>query len=433
MKMDYTEQERKLPVSYQVDVLVAGSGPAGIGAAIRAARMGMKTMVVDMQGCLGGIATAGMMSHWGGHSSSLLLKELLDRSITEFRGLGDVPRPEQRCTIHHERLKMLLLDMMKEANVQVLLYTFVCGVTMDGDGVTGVVVENKTGRSVILAKRVIDATGDGDIAAFAGVPYCLGREEDHLMQPCTMMFQVGGVEEDRAVFPGSFETLVETQKGELQALAKEQLPFPAGHVLLYRTTLPGVVCCNMTNCIGVDGTKAEDLTRAVQICTSQLEPIVTFLRTYAPGYEHCFLLDSAQLMGVRETRHFRGLKTLEKEDILEARYYEDWAVREAFFNFDVHNLTGASLDRTGVQKNWTQSGYYTIPYGCLVPQGVRNLLLSGRTISGGHLAHSNFRIMSVCMAIGEAAGAACAVSIADGVELDQISIRKLQASISGDI
>jgi hypothetical protein len=240
------------------------------------------------------------------------------------------------------------------------------------------------------------------------------------------MFKIGGVDYDRAVFPHSFETTVETDKGELQALGDKLLPFPAGHVLLYRQPEPGTVCVNMTNAIGIDGTDAESVTQGMMTCRSQIMPIIRFLREYAPGYEKCWLMSSASLLGIRETRHFEGIESLSAEDILKANYHDNWIVRRAYFNFDVHNLTGSSLDKTGIQKEWKQTGTYTIPYGCLLPKNVEGLLLSGRNISGSHLAHSNFRIMSVCIALGEAAGVAAALSVKQGKRLRDIDVKDIQ-------
>ena len=244
------------------------------------------------------------------------------------------------------------------------------------------------------------------------------------------MFKVGGVDYSRAVFPGSFETKVNTDKGELQALAQEILPFPAGHVLLYKQTTPGTVCCNMTNCIDIDGTDAQSMTRGIQVCRLQLEPIIKFLREYVPGYENCWLMSTAHLLGIRETRHFKGIQSLGADDILEAKVYENWVVRQAFFNFDVHNMSGSSIDETGVQKEWKQPEAYTIPYGCLLPENVEGLLLSGRNISGSHLAHSNFRVMPIAMAVGEAAGAAVVLSLKNGQLLRDVNVSDIQKEVS---
>ena len=425
--VEFLKETNEIPLVADVDVLVCGGGPAGLGASIQAARLGASVMVVEAMGCLGGIATAGMMSHWGGRSSSKVMQEIWERTYENAKDVGwDEESGCKKNAIYHEVQKITLEEMMTEANIRVLYYTQVCKAVVENGSIIGVIIENKSGRGFIRAKRVVDATGDGDVAASAGVPYFKGRETDGKMQPCTIMFNVGGVDTKNAVFPPSFETTVETPKGELQALAKEILPFPAGHVLLYRQPMPGTVCCNMTNAIEIDGTDGESLTKGVFTCHSQILPIVKFLREYVPGYENCWLMNGASLIGIRETRHFEGLATIEKDDILEAKFHKDWVVRRAWFNFDVHNLTGASLDKTGAQKHFKQKSDYTIPYGCILPKNVEGLLLSGRNISGSHMAHSNFRIMSVCIALGEAAGVAAAISIKENKPLREIDVKKIQ-------
>ena len=423
MQKYYLEPAREIPVAAETDVLVAGSGPAGFSAAVNAARQGVKVILLEAAGAVGGISTSGMMSHFTGSVKSRFYEELLSRMAERNEG-GQ--KGVRTVTIDTEQLKALYLDMLREAGAELKLYTMAARSITEDRRVKGVITESKSGRQAILAKAVIDATGDGDIAADAGVEYWKGREEDGMMQPVTVMFKVAGVDYSRAVFPGSFETTVDTPRGELQALAREKLPFPAGHVLLYRTTLPGVVTCNMTNSIQIDGTDAESLTRGEQVCRGQIGAIVAFLREYVPGYENCFLISSASLLGVRETRHFKGLYTLTREDILNRTLFEDWVVREARFNFDVHNLTGASLDKTGVQKYFPKDNYYSIPYRCLVPAGVDGLLLAGRNISGTHMAHSNYRVMPICVAMGEAAGIAAALAVKEGRELRNVDVSQIQ-------
>lgn len=416
-----------IPVSAKVEVLVCGSGPAGIGAAYAAAKNGADTMIIEAQGDLGGISTTGLMSHWTGRSGSPIYAEILRRSADanegEFHG-KIVP------TIDPEKLKTVYLEMMVEKNVKILLYTFISDTIIDNGKVCGVIIENKSGRSAVLADVVIDATGDGDVAYKAGAEYILGREDDHKMQPCTIMFKVAGVDTDKAVFPGSFETLVPTEKGELQALGKSIIGHPAGHVLLYKTTLPGVVTCNMTNCIGIDGTKAEDLTKATLVCREQMGRIVKFLREYAPGYENCFIISSASLIGIRETRHFKGKYTLNEDDILSARVFDDWAVKDAYFNFDIHNIEGAGLDKNGAQHKFSQTKGYTVPYRCLVPEKTEGLLLAGRCISGTHKAHSNYRVMPICVGMGEAAGYAASIAVNKGILPSQVDVKEIQKLIT---
>ena len=303
--MFYTEKERLTPINDNYDVIVVGSGPAGVSAAIAAGRAGVKVLLLEMLGSVGGISTSGLMSHWTGRCGNKIYQEILNRSEAKA-----VYHTDWRETIDTELLRNIYYEMLSDAGVDILLYTIVCDVIMDGNKIVGVIGQSKSGRVAYMAKVIIDASGDGDVAYRAGAAYTLGRDGDHKMQPATLMFKVGGVDMSRAVFPPSFETTVETPKGELQALAREKLPKPAGHVLLYRTNFPGIVTCNMTNVTDIDGTKAEDLTRAELVCRSQMEPIVNFLREYAPGYEHCYILTAASQIGVRETRHFHGVYTL---------------------------------------------------------------------------------------------------------------------------
>lgn len=419
----YHENAKELPIAGEYDVIVAGSGPAGTAAAVMAGRMGAKVLIIEWNNAIGGISTSGMMSHWTGSVTSPMYTEILQRS-------ADMNEGEQKGKIQQfinpENLKTVYLDMLKDANVDVLLYTFVCGVVMEGDQLTGVITESKSGRRVFRSKVVVDGTGDGDVAAFAGVEYHKGRESDGKMQPTTLMFKVAGVDMSRAVLLGSFESTYQTEKGELQALAKEHIPYPAGHLLAYKSTLPGIVTCNMTNCTDIDGTKAEDLTRAEIVCRSQMPAIVKYLREFVPGFENCYIISAGSMMGVRETRHFKGVYTLNENDILTAKVFDDWVVRGAHFNFDVHNMSGSGLDATGVQKHWTQPKGYTIPYGCLVPEKINGLLLSGRNISGTHIAHSNYRVMPICVGIGAAAGVAAATAIKKGVQVRDIKGEELQ-------
>ena len=424
MNEAYITENKRTEIAGKYDVIVAGSGPSGFAAAVTAARNGAKTLIIEAQSSIGGISTSGLMSHFTGDVDSRLYREILERSHRH-----DFFKCNDKIRIDPELLKNTYLEMLTEAGVDILLYTLVCDVIKDGDRVCGVITENKSGRRAYLADALIDGTGDGDLAYRAGAEYFKGRESDGKMQPATLMFKVGGVDMSRAVFPPSFETTVETEKGELQALAKKLLPYPAGHVLLYASTIPGIVTCNMTNCTDTDGTSAEDLTKAEIVCRSQMKPITDFLREYVPGYENCYIISAASLMGIRETRHFVGLKQLTENDIIEARQFEDWVVRGAWFNFDVHNISGAGLDKTGVQKHFNQQNGYTIPYGCMVPVKTDGLLLTGRNISGTHMAHSSFRAMPICVGIGEACGAAASIAVKQSISLRNVEPKEIQKLI----
>ncbi len=219
------EPAKDLPVAGEYDVIVAGSGPAGVSAAIQAGRHGARVLLLEWSNVVGGISTSGLMSHFTGTVHSKFYTELLqamaDRNEGERKG-------KITPTINPENLKDVYLAMLADAGVTVLLYTFVCGVVMDKNRITGVITESKSGRRVFTAKIFVDGTGDGDVAAFARVPYYKGRESDGKMQPATLMFKVDGVDTEHAVFLGSFESTYETPAGELQAVAKKHIPYPAG-------------------------------------------------------------------------------------------------------------------------------------------------------------------------------------------------------------
>lgn len=400
--MNYiTEPARQTPVVAETEVLVVGGGPAGFGAALHAARMGRKTMLIEQSGAIGGVATTGIMSHWTGRQDGGCFEELRAKARD----------CESEQVINPEKLRILMLDMLQEAGVEVQLYTAFSDVVMEGSRVTGIITESKSGREAIACRMLIDSTGDGDVAARAGAPFEKGRE-DGGMQPMTIMFKVAGVDMDRAMFFWGFEDTVQLPEGDLQTLGRRELPQPAGHILLYPASLPGVVTVNMTNVIDVDGTDVRDLNRAEYVCRKQIPEIIAFLQRHVPGYEGCYLIDSADVIGVRETRRFEAHYRLTEDDIAEARVFDDWVVTKSNFFFDLHNVEGAGLDANGEYKAFQQPAPYTIPLRSFVPRGIEGLLLNGRNISGTHKAHSSYRVMPIVMNMGHAMGIVAALCIA---------------------
>lgn len=429
LKGVYKEIERKIKIKGSYDVIVCGAGPSGIASALSAARTGASTLLIESSGILGGVSTSGLMSHWTGDTDGPLYEEILNRSYTEGLDYNvGIPNREYRnkFVINTEKLKITYIEMLEENFVSLLLYTFVSEPIIKDNKIEGIIVESKSGREAIYGKVIIDATGDGDIAYKCGVPFVLGRG-DGKMQPMTLMFKVGGVDYTKACFAVFFEDNYILPSGDMiQDLAKKHLKNPIGHVLLYPNQLPGVVTVNMTNCIDVDGTKADDLTKATITCQKQMFTIVDFLREYIPGYENCYIFQSASHIGVRETRHFKCLYTITENDILEAKKFEDWIATYCFFNFDVHNIEGHGLDESGVQDSFLQKEKYTIPYRSIVPENIDGLILAGRNISGTHIAHSNYRVMPICVNIGQGAGVAASLSAKTGVSPSKLSVPEVQ-------
>ena len=424
----YLEKEQQIPVAAEVDVLIAGGGPAGVGAAIGAAKAGAgKILLIENLSSLGGMAGPGMMSHWVGVTGSPDV-ELIQRKCAK---LLSTPQAENGWifSIHHESLKYVLQGYLLELGVKIQYGTLAAAAIVEDGIVHGVLTESKSGREAIIAKVVIDATGDGDVAARAGAAFEKGRLEDHACQPATLMFRIGGVDCEHAIFPGSFETLVNVPKGEIQALARKNLPAPAGHTLLYRTWLPGEVCVNMTNAIDVDGTDSRSVSDAIIQCRKQIPLIVDFLREYAPGYEKCYPVTSGELLGIRETRHFKTRYELTSEDITEGRLFPDWISTGNAFNFDIHNVKGAGLDKNGAQKRFKSKGNYSIPLGACIPLELNGLLLAGRCIGGSHKAHSNYRAMPICFGIGQGAGVSAAFAAKADGDVRNLDIAAIQREL----
>ncbi len=420
--------------TYEYDICVLGSGPAGLSAAYTAGKLGKKVMIVEQSGTLGGVSTTGLMSHWTGNTKGYLYEKIINESFAYDREINStIDYSEEfnhssekiNVLINPETLKLYYLRLMKEANVDIKLYTFAFDVKLSNNSVESVIVLSKSGLEEIKAKVFIDGTGDGDIAFKSGIPFTKGRKSDGKMQPVTIMFKMGGVGKD-VRYCGFFEDTYDVPKGDLQTLARKYLNAPAGHVLIYPTTLPNIVTLNMTNCIDIDGTNSDDLTKGELVCREQMESITKFLREFVPGFEKAFVISSASIIGVRETRHFEGLDEICEEDIIGAIEKSDWIVRDAYFNFDIHNIDGCGLDKDGEQKHFEQKNGYSISYGCFVPKQIKNLYLCGRMISGTHKAHSNYRVMPICVNMGQGVGVSASVSIDDNVDIQDVDVKKVQ-------
>ncbi|MDG3085367.1 FAD-dependent oxidoreductase [Vibrio hannami] len=425
------EPVREIPVSEECDVLVCGGGPAGFGAAIGAAKAGQAVILIERNNIIGGMATAGLMSHWTGDSEGPVLDDMLSRakvSEKDYNYYGEKVL-KSKFIIDHEKLSLTMLKMLTEHDVKIMFYTQVCDVVMEEQELNGVIVENKSGRHVVLAKKIIDATGDGDVAAKAGVTYQIGRDGDNAMQPVTLMLQVAGVDYNKAIFPGEFEDNIKVPKGFIQDLAHDYFENPMGHVLLYPSTIDGVVTVNMTNLTGVDGTDDKQVSSSEVKLRLQIDKVIDFLREYAPGYEDCRLYRTASMIGVRETRHFACEYTVTEQDISEARVFDDWIATRCYFNFDIHNIEGAGLDKNGKQNEFQQKKKYTIPMGAVIPLSVENLLLAGRSIGGTHVAHSNYRAMAICLNVGQGAGVCAAIANKNNSPVRKTPYEKIQQEL----
>ncbi|MGE5618104.1 MAG: FAD-dependent oxidoreductase [Sphingomonadaceae bacterium] len=452
------EPQRELPVVADVDVVVAGGGPASLGAAVAAARCGARTLLIERNGFLGGAATAGLMAMWNASldTSTGFAHELIARLIREGGALSGPATP-----FDPEKLKEVALDIVLEAGVQPLFYTNCAAPILDGRRVAGVVLESKSGRQAALAKVVVDCTGDADIAAAAGVPCVKGRERDGKMRPVSVIFRMGGIDvremvEFARAHPEDFTAdptfqLLDIDRGLVRvfgffrevedARMRGELD-PECHYLRFEgvDVARGTAFVNSTRVYGVDGTQAGDLTRAEIEARRQMRQLVSFIKTL-PGCENAYVLETSASIGVRETRRIRGEAVLTEEDIAAGKTYEDTVARlfrRGEIGIETHSPDGgegAAGDVAWRKIHWPLTSY-ELPYGSLVPLEIDGLLVGGRCISQTHEADKYTRSMHCCMVIGQAAGAAASLAAAAGVQpraLDRLALQRTLLSQGVDL
>ncbi len=417
---------RRVPVRARYDVLVAGSGPSGICAAVSAARLGARTAVVERYGVVGGNLTGGSVGPiMGSVARGTMRDELTGRLLVGFNDIqGKVGRVHDM-----ERAKQTLFEFLREAGVDVYLQSPVVDALMEGDVVRGVVIGGKTGLYALEADRFVDASGDGDVAFFAGAPCEFGRDGDGRVQPVTLMYVLTGVEDDALTCIGE-EDMVKLGDERFLAFTARCvkqgiLPENTSSVRLYRTNIPGERLVNTTQANNISPLDPADLSKAEEILRRQIEGVTEFLRRYVPGYQSARVKSTASTLGVRESRRVMGEYVLGDDDLRAGRKFPDVVVHNANFVVDIHNPTGGG-QAEGLAEVVRP---YDIPYGCLIPKKVENLVLSGRSISGTHRAHASYRIMTVCMAVGEAAGAAAALSLKKGVTPRALDAKDVQQAL----
>lgn len=442
--------QQELSIFRNVDVVVVGAGPAGLGAAIAAARSGAKTLVLDAAGCIGGMATSGgvgpFMTSFDSQGNNMVIRGIFRELVDRMEALGGAIQPGKTrngdsyasyLRIGHNNvgpfksdiLKLVGTRMLQEAGAERMLHTQFVQVLMEGRRITGVVVANKDGLGVIQAKVVVDCSGDADVAARAGVDFVLGDRESGNIQPASLFFRIGNVDTARVTanmkehwqeirpFFGPFSWL-------LKEYAQDWDNFPRGEIGVYEEVDPGVFRVNCSRILDVDATKTGDLTRATEVGQEQCLFIFNFLKKHAPGFENAILLNTADTIGIRETRHIQGEYTLTGQEVYDCVLHPD-AIACMATCMDTHNK-----DNPGGTLHVPDKPYFDVPYGCLVAKGVDNLLVAGRAISADAQAGSAIRMMPSCMAFGQAAGTAAAMAAAADIPVRKVPTDALRNALT---
>ena len=420
----------ELPVAYDVEVLVVGGGPAGVGAAFAAARRGAKTMLVEQFNCLGGVATAGghghicLYSSWG--TSERIVGGVIWEMAERVTRAGYGVHSNSATDFEVEGMKLVLEQMAGECGCHLLYHSFFADTLVEDGRVTGAIIQNKNGRQAVRARRVVDCTGDGDVAARAGCPYDVGDEETGFCQPMTLMFTIGGVDHEkvRAFRKDDYQLAHVWKKAQDDGFMR---PFQSCIMGWWWTpTRPDQYGINFTHINHADSLKAEDLTRATLEGRQQAYETIAVYRKYVPGMENCYMVGTPNTVGIRESRRIRGEHRLVKADLLAQREFPDSIGYGSFF-IDIHNTKGPGMD---AKTHRPEKGFkYQIPYRILVPRGVEDLLVAGRCASTDHEALGSLRVMPQCGVMGQAAGAAAVLSLRADVSPRQVDVRALQGTL----
>jgi len=447
------EPQRELPIVAAAEVVVVGGGPGGLPAAIAAARRGMRVLLVERYGFLGGLATAGLVAPILGHTASNshtpIVEGLLKEMTTRMHALGGAPTWDEACQewgvrFDAEAFKVVADRMVREANVELLLHTFATDVVVEDGAIRAVIVESKSGRQAVVGKVFIDATGDADVAFRAGAPTVQGRDFDGQGESMGSFIHIGGI-----------ENATEEQK----AAAREKLlaAMAAGKFRFYNNGFTGTndmrldhFSPNMTRWSG-DSTDVRVLTDAEVGVREQVWKLWEFLRAQ-PGFEACYIQATSQV-GPRESRQVIGDYMLTGDDVHTGTKFADAVARGSWWidihcplgnTYPVHLCTiecprgadcpfwAAEHDRTMWAKAdlYPPDGdWYDIPYRCLTPQKIDNLLISGRCISATHDGMAGARVMGTCIAIGQAAGTAAALAVQNGVNPRDVDVSALRQAL----
>lgn len=446
---------REAELVAEVDVLVVGGGPAGIGAALGAADAGARVMLAERYGFLGGMATAALvmplvsyhatemratqpgdtrMVPTDVHNGVPIIAGVVERFVARLVADGGAIAPSERTgyvvPFDYESFKWVAQTMLEEAGVELLHHAFAIDALVEGDAVRGAVFATKSGPLAVRSALTVDCTGDADVAAAAGLPFDIGREDDGLVQPMTLFFRIANF--DRPAFeayvaehPGQWFGVYGLWDLAMQAHDDGVYHPPREDILLFASVRHDEIAANCTRVPEVLGVDALDLSYAEREGRRQMREIMHFLRERVPGFSRAYVTQSGTQIGVRESRRVRGVYTLTETDVLEARKFDDVIARNSY-PVDIHNPQG----RGTRLHRLPPCEAYDIPLRCLIPAEHDGLLMAGRCISTTHEALSSVRVMPSCMATGQAAGVAAALAAGHGVSPRSLDVAAVQLELA---
>lgn len=437
------------------DVAVIGGGPGGLPAAIAAARSGARTILVERTAALGGAAASGLgilgfLDRSGETALGGIAQELVDRLMALDGSPGHFPCPVHNSItpVSPDLVKIVAVQMCQEAGVDILFENELLDVTVDDSAtVRSATVYGKLTKTRIDATVFVDATGDGDLAYLAGVPHTLGQDGTQTMQPSTLMFTVTGHDLDRffafldenpaemgikeSYAAGYDVDFLRRTRGHCyigltervaRARAAGTFTVPRNQFIYIATASERMLAINTSRVIRIDASDPIQLSKGLETGYGQVLELLTFMRDHIPGFEEAELTQIAPALGIRETRHFAGEHRL-TIDTLDDRATAEHAIALSAYNIDIHSGTGDGIDLRVVEEP------FGIPFGCLLPQGVEGLLLSGRTISVDSTVFAAARVMGTCMAVAEAAGVAAATAVRQNTSVKDVDVAALRSDL----
>ncbi len=437
--MTYHFSPVDLPLDDSYDVVVVGGGPAGVTAAYAAAREGAKTLLIEQTGALGGMSTMGMVPAWCPFSDreKIIYRGLAERIFEA--GKKEMPSVDPKMLdwvpINPEAMKRIYDDMMLEVGVDVLFCTMLSAVEAGEGRIRAVIVTNKAGLTAYTAKVYVDCTGDGDLSAFAGAEFHMGLDDDpDEVQLATHCFELGGVDDE--AYRTGVRLHPNNKESPIYRIVKDDRFHEINSTHCCNTYIgKGAVGFNAGHLQHVNATKPAELSRAYMKGRRHAYEMALALREYHPAFRDAYVLETAPLMGIRESRRIVGDYTLTADDYMSRATFPDEISRNSYY-LDIHRTpkeSAALKDKPADVRN-TDARYgkgesHGIPYRCLTPKGFANLLVAGRIISCDRRILGSVRVMPNCLTTGEAAGLAAAMCAKGGISVHAIDTADLRARL----